>query len=199
MDVGKEVRRMREAKGWSQAKLAGASDMGVSGISQIETGARNPSVVTLTKIAEALGVEVTDLFPKGRRSSLEPSLFNGLEGEQRENVYEPWAEFVNSFVDRWERKIDEGVLDHGSVMEFVDILGDLMPVLGPLAREEQQEQPAEYPDTFGPVAGAALNRLLDMFNPLIEAATRLGEDSDLARLRQRREQMASEQDRAASG
>jgi transcriptional regulator with XRE-family HTH domain len=190
---------MREAKGWSQAKLAGASDMGVSGISQIETGARNPSVVTLTKIAEALGVEVTDLFPKGRRSSLEPSLFNGLEGEQRENVYEPWAEFVNSFVDRWERKIDEGVLDHGSVMEFVDILGDLMPVLGPLAREEQQEQPAEYPDTFGPVAGAALNRLLDMFNPLIEAATRLGEDSDLARLRQRREQMASEQDRAASG
>ena len=64
MNVGAEIRRAREAKGWSQAKLAGASDMGVSGISQIETGARNPSVATLAKIAEALGVDVADLFPK---------------------------------------------------------------------------------------------------------------------------------------
>jgi transcriptional regulator with XRE-family HTH domain len=63
MDVGKEIRRLREARGWSQAKLAGASGMGTSGISQIETGARNPSAATLSKIAEALGVEVRDLFP----------------------------------------------------------------------------------------------------------------------------------------
>jgi transcriptional regulator with XRE-family HTH domain len=66
MDVGKEIRRLREARGWSQAKLAGASDMGTSGISQIETGARNPSAATLSKIAEALGVEVRDLFPLGQ-------------------------------------------------------------------------------------------------------------------------------------
>jgi transcriptional regulator with XRE-family HTH domain len=64
MEVGREIRRLREEKGWSQAKLAGAAGMGVSGVSQIETGARNPSAVTLTKIAEALGVEVADLFPK---------------------------------------------------------------------------------------------------------------------------------------
>jgi len=66
MDVGREIRRLREEKGWSQAKLAGAADMGTSGISQIETGARNPSAVTLSKIAEALGVGVADLFPKGQ-------------------------------------------------------------------------------------------------------------------------------------
>jgi transcriptional regulator with XRE-family HTH domain len=66
MNVGHEIRRLREAKGWSQAKLAGAADMGVSGVSQIETGARNPSAVTLSKIAEALGVGVADLFPKGQ-------------------------------------------------------------------------------------------------------------------------------------
>jgi transcriptional regulator with XRE-family HTH domain len=64
--VGREIRRLREEKGWSQAKLAGAADMGVSGISQIETGARNPSAVTLTKIADALEVSVADLFPKGQ-------------------------------------------------------------------------------------------------------------------------------------
>ena len=66
MDVGREIRRLREARGWSQAKLAGDTGMGVSGISQIETGARNPSAVTLWKIAGALGVEVGDLFPKAQ-------------------------------------------------------------------------------------------------------------------------------------
>ncbi len=66
MDVGREIRRLREARGWSQAKLAGDTGMGVSGISQIETGARNPSAVTLWKIAGALGGEVGDLFPKAQ-------------------------------------------------------------------------------------------------------------------------------------
>jgi len=66
MDVGREIRRLRGARGWSQAKLAGDTGMGVSGISQIETGARNPSAVTLWKIAGALGVEVGDLFPKAQ-------------------------------------------------------------------------------------------------------------------------------------
>lgn len=66
MDVGREIRRLREARGWSQTKLAAGADMGVSGISQIETGARNPSAVTLSKIAEALDVGVADLFPKGQ-------------------------------------------------------------------------------------------------------------------------------------
>jgi transcriptional regulator with XRE-family HTH domain len=66
MEVGREIRRLREARGWSQAKLAGDTGMGVSGISQIETGARNPSAATLWKIAGALGVEVGDLFPKAQ-------------------------------------------------------------------------------------------------------------------------------------
>lgn len=64
MEVGREIRRIREAKRWPQAKLAAAADMAVSGVSQIETGARNPSAVTLSKIADALDVEVADLFPK---------------------------------------------------------------------------------------------------------------------------------------
>jgi transcriptional regulator with XRE-family HTH domain len=66
MEVGREIRRLREARGWSQAKLAGDTGMGVSGISQIETGARNPSAATLWKFAGALGVEVGDLFPKAQ-------------------------------------------------------------------------------------------------------------------------------------
>jgi transcriptional regulator with XRE-family HTH domain len=61
--VGREVRRLREALGWSQTRLAVEAGMSVSGISMIENGHRNLSTATLAKLAEALGVEVRDLFP----------------------------------------------------------------------------------------------------------------------------------------
>ncbi len=61
--IGRQVRRLREAKGWSQTRLAVEANMSVSGISMIENGHRNLSTVTLAKLAEALGVEVRDLFP----------------------------------------------------------------------------------------------------------------------------------------
>lgn len=67
-EVGKEIRRLREARGWGQTKLAAAADMAVSGVSQIENGHRNPNSATLIKLAKALGVEVADLFPKGQSS-----------------------------------------------------------------------------------------------------------------------------------
>ncbi len=61
--VGRQVKRLREAKGWSQTRLAVEADMSVSGISMIENGHRNLSTATLAKLAEALGVEVRELFP----------------------------------------------------------------------------------------------------------------------------------------
>jgi transcriptional regulator with XRE-family HTH domain len=87
MEIGREIRRLREAKGWSQAKLAGAADMGVSGVSQIETGTRNPSAVTLSKIAEALGVEVRDLFPLPELRPPGEAYFVPLEeGEEEDKI-----------------------------------------------------------------------------------------------------------------
>ncbi len=82
MEVGREIRRIREEKGWSQAKLAAGADMGVSGVSQIETGARNPSAVTLAKLARALEVEVADLFPKAQA----PLSFEDLANEEDRQV-----------------------------------------------------------------------------------------------------------------
>jgi len=62
-EVGREVRRLREGRGWNQAKLAVEAGMAPSAVNQIENGKRSPSAASLTKLAEALGVEVRDLFP----------------------------------------------------------------------------------------------------------------------------------------
>lgn len=80
-EVGKEIRRLREARGWGQTKLAAAADMAVSGVSQIENGHRNPNSATLIKLARALGVEVADLFPKV--SALQPSLEDAAYEDER--------------------------------------------------------------------------------------------------------------------
>lgn len=77
-DVGQEIRRLREQRGWSQAKLAVAAEMAVSGVSQIENGKRNLSTATLVKLARALDVEVADFFPKAEA----PLSFEDLVDEE---------------------------------------------------------------------------------------------------------------------
>jgi len=68
--VGREIKRLREGRGWSQTRLAVEADMSVSGISMIEGGHRNLTTTTLGKLAKALGVEVADLFPKKAQAPL---------------------------------------------------------------------------------------------------------------------------------
>lgn len=65
-ELGQEIRRRREEKGWSQAQLAVYAGMAPSAVSQIETGRRSPNTGSLAKIAEALGAGVSDFFPKGQ-------------------------------------------------------------------------------------------------------------------------------------
>ncbi len=79
--VGHEVKRLREERNWSQAKLAVEADMSVSGVSMIENGRRNLTTTTLAKLARAFGVEVADLFPKPRAYFVPPE-----EGEEPDIV-----------------------------------------------------------------------------------------------------------------
>jgi transcriptional regulator with XRE-family HTH domain len=64
--VGREIKRLRDAKDWTGAQLAVYAGMSPSAVSQIETGRRSANTASLTKLAEALGVEVADLFPKSQ-------------------------------------------------------------------------------------------------------------------------------------
>jgi transcriptional regulator with XRE-family HTH domain len=181
MDVGREIRRRREAKGWSQAKLAAAADMGVSGVSQIETGTRNPSAITLEKLAGALGLEVADLFPKAE----EPLPFE--EKQRRQSVYLSWLEFVNRYADRWEEKIRRGGLDRGALYEFRDTHYDLATTTNLLWQEELQGLPDDKQDPDDLIMSKVISRQLKLMTSVLEAAQGLFQESEFARFKRGRE------------
>jgi transcriptional regulator with XRE-family HTH domain len=62
--VGANVRRLREARGWSQEHLAFESRLHRTYISGVERGIRNPTVVVLQEIASALGVSAGRLLDR---------------------------------------------------------------------------------------------------------------------------------------
>ena len=59
--VGNNVRRLREKQGISQEELADRAALHRTYISGVERGVRNPTVVVLEKVADALGVELSAL------------------------------------------------------------------------------------------------------------------------------------------
>jgi len=61
--ITKNLRKLREAKGLSQEKLARLSDVANNTIIKIEAGKnQNPTLDTLRKVAKALEVSVDDLI-----------------------------------------------------------------------------------------------------------------------------------------
>lgn len=67
--IGLNVRRIRLEKGISQEQLSFSSGLTRAYLSGLEAGHRNPTVVSLTRLATSLNSTVEDLIriPKGNR------------------------------------------------------------------------------------------------------------------------------------
>jgi transcriptional regulator with XRE-family HTH domain len=110
--VGPVIKRLREERELSQTQLAALVGTGPSAISEIEHGKRNPNAVTLMKLAEALGVEVGELFPKAQGPlQLE---FEEQAGRNSQQLNEPGEdpaerrdrdEYAEALIAKW---IEEG-------------------------------------------------------------------------------------------
>lgn len=59
--LGQKVRKLRQEKGLSQEDFAHSADIDRSYIGQIERGERNIAFYNILKIAQALGVKISDL------------------------------------------------------------------------------------------------------------------------------------------
>jgi transcriptional regulator with XRE-family HTH domain len=65
--VGRNARRLRVAAGLSQAELASRMGVDRAYVSGLELGERNPTIITLWHVAQALGVKLGLFFREGRR------------------------------------------------------------------------------------------------------------------------------------
>jgi transcriptional regulator with XRE-family HTH domain len=126
-EIGREIRRLREEKDWSQAQLAVYAGSSQPTVNQVESGKRNPSTRTLEKFADALGVEVADLFPKAQAPlQLELEAQRG-DDEERYGSNAVWrAEYLargNEMLDKWEHELEEKLaLAESEPVRFFDWL-----------------------------------------------------------------------------
>ncbi len=104
VNVGERLRELREARNISMRALAARSGLSANALSMIERGRASPSVSTLYKLADALGISITSFFGSesqrkqvvylkadGRtHMSFTRGIFEGLGGEQFVGRVEPF-------------------------------------------------------------------------------------------------------------
>lgn len=69
VDVATSLRELREARNISMRALAAKSGLSANALSMIERGKTSPSVSTLYKLADALGVSITAFFGSQEQAS----------------------------------------------------------------------------------------------------------------------------------
>jgi transcriptional regulator with XRE-family HTH domain len=110
--VGRAVRGLRQARGWSLDELSGRSGVSKGMVVQIEGARTNPSIGTLCRLADAFGVTVARLLERGppRRVRVgaaqdAPLLWRGERGGYARllaGMNEP------DFVELWEWRLEPG-------------------------------------------------------------------------------------------
>ena len=60
--LGENIKRIRTEKGMSQGDLCRALELDRAYMSNVESGKKNPTLLTITNIAKALGVSVDELL-----------------------------------------------------------------------------------------------------------------------------------------
>jgi transcriptional regulator with XRE-family HTH domain len=104
VNIGERLRELREARNISMRTLATKSGLSANALSMIERGRASPSVSTLYKLSEALGITITSFFgsdaerkqvvflksDERTRVSFTRGIFEGLGGEQFVGRVEPF-------------------------------------------------------------------------------------------------------------
>ncbi len=67
--IGEQVSKLRKARGLSQMALAAEAGVDKTYIGLLERAEVNPTIGTMLKVADALGVELTVNFRQQRKSS----------------------------------------------------------------------------------------------------------------------------------
>ena len=86
--VGKRIRAIRKRRGWSLRELSGVCGLSANAISRIERGENSPTISSLSCLAKALEVSLTEFLPGEETSCLFVSCGEGTRLQSREMVLE---------------------------------------------------------------------------------------------------------------
>jgi transcriptional regulator with XRE-family HTH domain len=103
----KVLRELRRRKGLSQKDLAGKSGVGQDTISGIESGRHQARPSTLRKLADALGVEVEDLFrePEAPKAPTVPQSLAELRDFLETRLGSAWIALPDEDWKNWWRNV----------------------------------------------------------------------------------------------
>lgn len=95
-NIGQRIRQLRESRGMTQSQLQARSRVSRSYLSRIESGQMTPSLGTLEKISEALGVGLNRFFvPQSNGEALmEDPFIQGLRPFLRQLNWEQWQSIL---------------------------------------------------------------------------------------------------------
>ncbi len=62
VDIGKNIKRLRQERGITQADLASALGVTCQAVSKWETSSNAPDIALIPKIAELFGISISELF-----------------------------------------------------------------------------------------------------------------------------------------
>jgi len=94
--IGQRIRQLRESRGMTQSQLQAHSRVSRSYLSRIESGQMTPSLGTLEKIAEALGVGLNRFFIPATNGEalLEDPFIQGLRPYLRQLDLPQWQSIL---------------------------------------------------------------------------------------------------------
>ena len=95
-NIGQRIRQLRESRGMTQSQLQARSRVSRSYLFRIESGQMTPSLGTLEKISEALGVGLNRFFvPESNGETLfEDPFIQGLRPFLRQLDWEQWQSIL---------------------------------------------------------------------------------------------------------
>jgi XRE family aerobic/anaerobic benzoate catabolism transcriptional regulator len=102
--IGVRVRRLRSDRGWSRRTLAARTELSERFLAQVETGEGNPSISSLSRIAQALETTPADLLAAPRREVL---ALLGLRGAGKSTIGRALAARTGAVFVELDARIEE--------------------------------------------------------------------------------------------
>jgi transcriptional regulator with XRE-family HTH domain len=87
-NLGRQIRKLRERRGWALKDLSQASNVSVTALQRLEKGDTNPGLLTLVGVLDAFGVSLDHVIRLAREGSGSVQIVRARDGSQRARFVE---------------------------------------------------------------------------------------------------------------